>query len=71
MCLCFLCQLLLLSSIPRAETGLLPKAGLLRGQPYHKEKKGRDTAGAKRNINLTFSKRVNSFIALQNEVFAF
>lgn len=52
------------SSSPTAEAGRLPKGGLPGDQAHCGGKEGRDAAGAKRNINLTFSKRVNPFTAL-------
>lgn len=51
------------SSSPSAEAGRLPKGGLP-GDQAHCGKEGGDAAGANRNINLTFSKRVNPFTAL-------
>ena len=62
---CLLCQPLLPSSSPSAEAGRLPKGGLPEGQAHCVGKVGRETAGAKRNINLTFSKRVDPFIMLR------
>ena len=53
------------SSNPSAEAGQLPEGGLPRDQPHCRGKEGRGAAGAKRNINLTFSKGVNPFTVLQ------
>lgn len=53
------------AGFPALQLGGCSRAGFPQPQLTVARKEGGDAAGAKRNINLTFSKRVNPFTALQ------